>query len=195
MLKYNAVKICSIRWWSVLAENALSCCFTGYRPQKFSFPLDGKSMEYLEFENVLFEKIVELIGYGCLTFYTGMAMGFDIVAAECVLSAAAAMPNYAVRLICAVPFPEQAEKFPCDWKNRYDRIMARADEVIIISGSYYRGCYFDRNRFMVDNSDFVLTWFDGSAGGTKNTLTYANSILRKIINLYTGCNNDRSNGK
>lgn len=176
-------------------DKTLSCCFTGYRPQKFPFPLDGENTQYIEFENRLFGKIVELINCGCLTFYTGMAMGFDIIAAECVLTAAGAMPDCAVRLICAVPFLEQAKKFPADWKNRYDKIIARADQAVIISNDYYPRCYFDRNRFMVDNSDFVLTWFDGGVGGTKNTITYAKSISRKIINLYTGCENERISGK
>ena len=178
-----------------MEEKTLSCCFTGYRPQKFPFPLDDSSEKYIEFENRLFDKIVELISCGCLTFYTGMAMGFDIIAAECVLTAAAAMPDYTVRLTCAVPFLEQAKKFPPDWKKRYDKILENSDGAVIISNDYYPRCFFDRNRFMVDNSDFVLTWFDGSAGGTKNTLNYAKSISRKIINLYTGCENERSNGK
>ena len=36
---------------------------------------------------------------------------------------------------------------------------------------------------MVDNSDFVLTWFDGKSGGTKNTVDYAFNKGRKIFNL------------
>ena len=115
-----------------------------------------------------------------------MAMGFDIIAAECVLLLKDLLKGHAVRLICAIPFPKQAEKFPEDWKRRYDSILARADEKVLVSDKYYKNCYYDRNRFMVDNSDFVLTWFDGSAGGTKNTVRYAESVLRKVINLYTG---------
>ena len=170
-------------------ERILSCCFTGYRPQKFPFPLLRDNADYIEFENRLLSEIVLLIREGCLTFYSGMAMGFDIIAAECVLEAAAVMKDYPVRLICAIPFPGQADKFPGVWKQRYDKLLAAADQTVLISGEYYRGCYFDRNRFMVNNSDFVLTWFDGSAGGTKNTVTYAKSLGRKVINLYTGCEN------
>ena len=43
-----------------------------------------------------------------------------------------------------------------------------------------------RNKYMVDNCDFVLTWFDGKTGGTKNTIDYAIKKGRKVINI----NND-----
>lgn len=173
-----------------MSERILSCCFTGYRPQKFPFPLDRDDARYLAFENQLLKEIIELITNGCLTFYTGMAMGFDIIAAECVLLAADIMKNYAVRLVCAIPFPDQAKKYPAGWRERYNSVLSRADKAVLISSEYYKECYFDRNRFMVDNSDFVLTWFDGSAGGTKNTINYAKSISREIINLYTESNYD-----
>lgn len=189
MIKYN-INLCLAVMG--MEERILSCCFTGYRPQKFPFPLVRTDERYIDFENLLTEKIAELIKNRCLTFYTGMAMGFDIIAAESVLLLSEAFKNSAVRLVCAIPFLAQAEKFPPDWKARYDNILARADEQVLISDRYYSGCYFDRNRFMVNNSDFVLTWFDGSSGGTKNTVRYAESISRKVINLYTGCENDRS---
>lgn len=178
-----------------MVDRVFSCCFTGYRPQKFPFPLSRANPEYIDFENRLINEIAGLINNRCLTFYTGMAMGFDIIAAECVLQLADIMNGYAVRLICALPFREQAAKYPADWKERYDNILSCADETVLISDKYYRNCYFDRNRFMVDNSDFVLTWFDGSPGGTKNTVKYAESISRKVINLYTGCSDGGSYSK
>ena len=162
-----------------------SCCFTGYRPQKFPFRLDAGDPRYIDFENRLTGKIGELVNCGCLTFYTGMAMGFDIVAAECVLAVAKALDTYAVRLICAVPFLAQAQNYPSDWRTRYNKLINISDGTVLISNEYYPGCYQDRNRFMVNNSDLVLTWFDGAPGGTKNTLDYARSISRKIINLHT----------
>lgn len=175
-----------------MEKKTFSCCFTGYRPQKFPFPLEGSNPAYTEFENRLITAVLELAKEGCRTFYSGMAMGFDIIAAECVLLAAELNDFRDVKLVCALPFKEQAASFPPPWKSRYDEILSRADEIILISDKYYRNCYFDRNRFLVDNSDCVLTWYDGSAGGTKNTLGYAKSIGRKIINLNTEYENDRS---
>ena len=88
-------------------------------------------------------------------------------------------------IVCAIPFKEQASKYPAEWKERYGKVLEEADKAVIISNEYYRRCYYDRNRFMVDNSDCVVTWFDGSRGGTKNTVDYATSIGRKVININT----------
>ena len=159
------------------------CCFTGYRPEKFPFPLSRDNTEFIKFENSLIRLICTLCDSGCYTFYSGMAMGFDIVAAECVLLARELYGKAAIKLICAVPFIEQSKKFPPEWLERYNAILSAADETILISDTYYKGCYDKRNKFMVDNSDYVVTWFDGHSGGTKNTINYAKKSGRTVINL------------
>lgn len=174
-------------------QDYFSCCFTGYRPQKLPFPIARDNKDYIDFENDLFMTVQSLAKEGCRTFYTGMAMGFDIIAAECVLVVASAKKFSDIRLICALPFKAQAKKYPQNWKMRYDSILEKASEIVIISNDYYSKCYYDRNRFMVDNSDCVLTWFDGSPGGTKNTIDYAKSIMRKVININSEYGYDRSN--
>lgn len=165
-------------------ENTVyKCCFTGYRPAKFPFRLSESDKAYIDFENALFEGITNLIEEGCKIFYTGMAMGFDIIAAETVALIKKARKDLDIKLICVVPFQNQEEGFGSYWREKYNRIIEDSDEKIIISDSYHKGCYQIRNKYMVDNSDFVLTWFDGKSGGTKNTLDYAASKNRKIFNI------------
>ena len=165
------------------------CCFTGHRPNKLPFNVYKRDSNYQEFENRLFEAILELIANGCTVFYTGMAMGFDIIAAEAVLSLKRTYDS-AIKLICAVPFVGQVDGFSDLWREKYYDIIEGCDEVITISESYYKGCYQKRNIFMVDNSDYVLTWFDGKPGGTRNTVEYAARKLRHIINLNAECAED-----
>ena len=111
-----------------------------------------------------------------------MAMGFDIIAAEAVLDVMKLRPDLGLRLIACVPYIEQASAFPTDWKERYDRILSECDRVILLSDRYYRGCFQARNRYMVDNSDFVIAYYDGSPGGTRSTVKYAEKKGRSIIN-------------
>ena len=160
------------------------CCFTGYRPAKFPFRLSQGDSEYVKFENALVQGILGLISMGCDTFYTGMAMGFDIIAAEAVLLLKNANTGYNIKLVCVVPFRGQGECFNDYWQGKYNNILNRADEIITLSESYHTGCYQVRNKYMVDNCDYVLTWFDGKSGGTRNTLNYAASKQRQILNVY-----------
>ncbi len=160
-----------------------SCCFTGYRPEKFPFALNRDNRDFISFENKLTKIICALCDSGCYTFYTGMAMGFDIVAAECVLLARELYGTASIKLVCAIPFVNQSARFPKEWQKRYNDVLSRANETILISDTYYKECYFKRNKFMVDNSDYVVTWFDGHSGGTKNTIAYAKRQGRTVINL------------
>lgn len=165
----------------VKTEFEKSCCFTGYRPEKFPFKLERGNAEYTKFENKLIETVFSLIDEECFTFYSGMAMGFDIIAAEAVLLLKQRNPS--VSLICALPFAGQGTGFPEPWRERHRKILSFADKVVTVSEEYYTGCYARRNAFMVDNSDYVVTWFDGRRGGTENTLKYAVKKRRHIINL------------
>lgn len=167
-----------------MQDEFFSCCFTGYRPEKMPFKIDKSDPGYIEFENRLINKIIELINAGCTTFISGMATGFDIIAAECVLEAAELINHTSVSLICAIPFIEQSKYYPALWKEKYNRLLQKCDNAILVSDKYYKGCFMKRNIFMVDNSDIVLTFYDGKPGGTKNTVNYAIKQGRKVLNLY-----------
>ena len=36
---------------------------------------------------------------------------------------------------------------------------------------------------MVDNCDYLITWYDGKPGGTKNTIDYALKLQRYVFNI------------
>lgn len=163
-------------------EGIEKCCFTGYRPAKFPFSLNRDDSRYKKFENTLIEELLRLIDSGCTTFISGMAMGFDIIAAETVLMLKKAYNTDDIKLICVLPFPNQSDGYTTYWKNRYNNVLEQCDKKVILSDDYFQGCYQKRNIFMVDNSDCVLTWYDGKAGGTRNTIDYAISKKRYVIN-------------
>lgn len=169
-------------------DKNLACCFTGYRPNKFPFEFEGRSEEYAAFEAALTEAIFSLPKENCFTFYTGMAMGFDILAAEIVLLLKE-KNDCVVNLICVLPFKDQTNGWSEEWKQRYQNVLEKADQVILLSENYYKGCYFKRNYFMVDKSDYVLTFYDGQSGGTAATLKYAAKENKKIVNLATAVDN------
>ena len=160
------------------------CCFTGYRPSKFPFSLSRGNNSYEKFENAVLSKILCLVKSGCRTFYSGMAMGFDIIAAELVLTLKSAYNFKDIKLICVLPYREQGESFSFPWRERFDNILSACDEKIVLSEEYHSGCYQQRNKFMVDSSDCVLTWYDGRAGGTRNTIDYALRKKRFVINTF-----------
>jgi len=140
-----------------MKKTITSCCFTGYRPNKFPFELNQSNAEYIRFENKLTDAVFSLPDEGCHTFYCGMAMGFDIIAAETVLLLKKGIKNTEVRLICVIPFKGQEASFPPEWKERFNNILRNADEIIYLCEQYHKSCFQERNKYMIDNSDIVVT--------------------------------------
>ncbi len=164
-------------------KKEISCCFTGYRPHKFPFALNETSEQYRQMENRLYNAIFSMPEQGCCTFYCGMASGFDIIAGEIVLQLKELHKDKSIVLVAAVPFREQPKAFTSEWKRRYSALLSRADETVILSEEYHRACFAIRNNYMIDNSDVVITWFDGQSGGTAQAIKYARKKGKKIINI------------
>ena len=141
---------------------------TGYRPEKMPFRESKRDKQYLAFRAVLSRVISRLIELGGTYFISGVARGFDTWVAEEILELR--KENRNIRLECAIPFPGQADSWErADQKRRY-KILAASDESVITSEHYNRGCFFTRNRYMVDKADVVVCAFNGKSGGTAYTV-------------------------
>ncbi len=158
-----------------------TCCFTGHRPSRFSFKDDESATECLDLKRRLQLEIGNMIAYtGVRTFMAGMALGVDTWAAEIVLELKEKYPD--IVLIATVPCPEQAENWSKKNKERYYNILDLCDEVRVISPEWSYKCMEKRNRYMVDNSDYVIAVWDGvTRGGTYNTITYAKKKNRSVV--------------
>ncbi len=136
-----------------------NCAFTGHRVLQSDF-----SFETLERE------IRKAIERGADTFYCGMAIGFDLLAAETVLQLKTEYGN--VKLIACVPFYGQEKNFSVKDKEKYRSILKSADEKVILSDEYYRGCMQVRNKYMADRADLLITYCKKTTGGTAFTVKY-----------------------
>lgn len=150
-----------------------SCCFTGHRPAKLPWGYDEENAACSKLKDELALWITKLIEFGVNKFYTGMAMGTDIWAAELVLAMKKKYPDKNINLIAAIPYEGQTNKWSEDWKKRYTDILNQADKKVLLQKQYTRGCLHARNRYMVDNSSFIIAVFNGEEGGTKYTIDYA----------------------
>lgn len=153
-------------------ESSITAAFTGHRSYH------GQAAGELD------AAVAGLCDRGYRIFLCGMALGFDMAAAESVLRMRTLRPGDRIRLAAVVPFPGQAARYPAAERMRYDRIIAAADAVIGIAPQYVRHCYALRNDFLVDNASAIVAWYDGSAGGTHYTVRRARRLHREILNLH-----------
>ena len=134
-----------------------------------------------EADDRLYEVVQQLYAAGFRTFLSGMATGFDLSAAEAVLALRSRLPE--IRLVAVVPFAGQGDRLSAAERSRYERVVAEADERVVLAASFYKGCYQVRNRYLVDHAAAVVAWYDGSAGGTRQTFLMALHRGLKVENL------------
>ncbi len=159
--------------------------FTGYRTSKIesSFKNFGS---FNKIESELLKEIIALYKSGITTFITGGSEGFDLIAALAILLAREAYAD--IKLVVAVPFVAQASKYSDIDKQKYKWVLEQADYVHHISKNYYRGVFYTRNDYMLDNSAHLICYYNGLSGGTKYTYDGACKRNHNIINIYDAVN-------
>jgi uncharacterized phage-like protein YoqJ len=115
---------------------------------------------------------------GVTTFYVGNHGRFDALSASAVR---AVKQNYKdIRLILVVP------KMSSTIDNNKDYYADMYDEILIPAESdaaHYKAMITVRNRWMVDNSDYIITYIRREYGGAYNTYKYAKKQNISIIAL------------
>ncbi len=136
-----------------------SCAFTGHRQIHGDFePLK------------LWTETEKLIQSGVTDFFNGMAMGFDLLAGECILFFKKRYPQ--LRLIACIPCYGQERYFSDEDKARYCHVLKAADEQRVLSETYYQGCMQVRDEYMVDRADVLLAYCKKNTGGAAYTVHY-----------------------
>lgn len=151
------------------------CCFTGHRPEKLN-------MAETEIRKRLEKMIRQAVDDGYTSFISGMARGVDIWAAQIVLQLR--QTNNNIKLICALPFIGFEKSRSLPERQLYENILESADYVKLVCNRYFPGCFQIRNQYMVNNSSRVIAAYNGSAGGTRNTIRYAERKNIEIVNLF-----------
>ena len=150
------------------------CCFTGHRPEKIS-ATEEEVKAWLE------EKIDQAITDGYTTFISGCAMGVDLWAAQIVQ--ARKKDNPSLHLIAATPWPGFGARWKDGWKEQYFDLLKTADLVVNICDHYHKGVFQMRNAWMVDHSNRVIAYYNGTPGGTRNTIEYAEKKMIEVVML------------
>ncbi|MBS7229355.1 MAG: DUF1273 family protein [Eubacteriales bacterium] len=125
--------------------------------------------------------IDSLVGRGMAVFLCGGALGFDTLAARCVIEAQKQYPHILLRLI--LPCKTQAKAWTENAKREYEAMLGAADSVEYISEEYISGCMQARNRRLVELSSVCVCYKTRASGGTAYTVARAEEKGIEIINL------------
>ena len=139
-----------------------TCCVTGHR----IIPADKQDMV----KSALRQEVVQAISEGYTHFISGFAAGVDLIFAEIV---AELKREYPITLEAAIPYPGRMNTPDA----AFQRLIKCCDVVRVHADHYHKGCYMNRNRYMVDSSTMVIAVSDGREyGGTVATMRYAKTV-------------------
>ena len=150
-----------------------SCCFTGHR-------FLDKSFDSARLRNA----IEAMIEKGVDTFICGGALGFDTEAAVEIIKLRKKQYKH-IKLHIYAPCQGQDARWHARDQRLYREILSRADYVDMPEIPYNNQCMKIRNYKMVDNSAYMIAYYDGTfASGTGQTVRYGERCGLEIVNLY-----------
>ena len=89
-----------------------------------------------------------------------------------------------ISLEAALPFEDQSIRWSATDSAKWESSIRNCDVVTLVSREYHAQCYIQRNKYMVDNADLLISVYDGSGGGTGHTVKYAESKNLRIMPLW-----------
>lgn len=152
-------------------EQAITCCFTGHRPQSLPWGAREQDPRCLELKLELAARLEGIYETGYRRFLCGMALGCDMYFAEAVLALRDSHPD--VKLEAVIPCGSQPDRWNLAQRQRYNGLLDRCDKVTVLQIHYTPDCMLRRNRYMVEHSSLLLACYNGYPGGTQSTLLYA----------------------
>lgn len=160
---------------------SLTACFTGHRPEKLPWGSNESDSRCVALKNRIFDVVQSLYHAGIRHYICGMARGCDTFFCEAVISLRDEHDD--VTLEAAIPFDGQASAWPEEEKRRYYYLVSECDNETVLQHEYTKECYINRNRYMVDRSSILVAVYDGTSGGTRQTVSYAAKSGLEVITL------------
>lgn len=158
------------------------CCFTGHRQRHF--PFSTESAEFAAFRAALDRAVEEAAKSGRTHFLSGMCEGVDLWGAESVLRLRERDPR--VTLEAVVPFAGQERSWAPADRALYRELLEQCQITTVMAQGYYKGCYFVRDRFLVDNASMMIAACAREEGGSRFTMDYALRHAVPVVNLLEG---------
>lgn len=112
---------------------------------KTTFGFNRENEDFFKFHNLMLKCIGKLDG----EFVTCANVGLELTSAECVI-------EKGQKLVCVMPYEEQATKWCECERNRFFEVHERSEKVEMLSKKYYEGCEIDAEKYIARNCDKLI---------------------------------------
>lgn len=143
---------------------------TGHRPDKLGGYNATRNFQLLREHMKL-----EIVKHPDPILISGCALGIDQIWMEAGL-------ELGINVIAAIPFVGYDSKWPQRSRTTYAALLKQCNEIVHVCEPGYDPAKLQRrNVWMVDNSDLLIAYWNGTPGGTANCLQYAASKGKQAI--------------
>ena len=137
--------------------------FTGQHMEWLSSDGNQLSAPCIQLKALLLDEIMQRAAQGYDTYYCNAERGAGIIFGDMVLWV-------------------KATTWSDEWRDRYFKLVDRADDMVLISHPYTNDCYQKSDRYMVDNTTALLAVYDGrQSGDSAYTVEYAQRKGREVV--------------
>ena len=158
-----------------------TCCFTGHRPNKLPWAFNEEDERCIALKRRIYDIIEAVTLSGIRHFICGMAQGCDMYFCEQVIELRKKYTHITIE--AAIPCETQSMRWSEWMRNRYAFLIQQCDYETMLQTAYTPDCMIKRNKYMVNNSSVLIAVFDGTFGGTMQTVNYAMKKKREIIQI------------
>lgn len=138
----------------------------------------GHRNVFKDIKSELEKTIEDAIDKGCDTFYTGAMGEFDSMFSSAVRAAKHSHPE--VKLICVKPYlTKELQESKEYYYSMYDDIIIPTE----LADTHYKSIITKRNKWMIDQSDIIITHTIRDYGGAYTAMKYAKKTEKDIIEL------------
>ena len=142
------------------------CCFCGHG-KEWDLPID--------IDNRIEKAIIQLVKNGVLLYCSGGMGAFDKKCEAIIMRLKG--DDKRIKLVLIIPYI--TKRIDDLYKEK------RYDEIVFpdLGNVHYKAAIQKRNRWMIDNSDYLLAYVKNSTGGARKSYEYAKKKGKKIIKL------------
>lgn len=153
-----------------------SLCFIG--SDRLHWRLNKKTSNCLKFKELLGWQIRKLVTkIGVLNYISVIDKGMDFDIADIILDLKRVYP---ITLECLILHKNQTVCRSDHDREHSFSILQQADRLTIIQSHFMEDRYRNRNRYMIDHSDYVYAVWDGVSDETGDIIHYAREKRRQI---------------
>ena len=135
-----------------------SCAIIGCSPMCFPWGFDEEDESCTALKLILMNCITKQRSLGAARFHISMDCGVGLYAAE--ILQGLKETDSEIKVVCYVPYEEQATKWASELRNRYFNALASCTEVVYVSPEKTVGCEFKAHLQAIKNADTMIIIYD-----------------------------------